>query len=209
MGKSHEGLAFSALRRSRADGGLFSTEDVEKQFRGAVRDIIFLEGERDRADLVAADAYEYAYSGMQSLRRLYEEEQRRTAQLEADYATLRTKCSGHIERLTRQLKQKDAEVEQARKEAKNPAQEEETQCKLAETTRQRDEAVRKREEVASKYDTVAKQLESTQKELEEVWQARVELQAGLKLMSELRDGHRNGEQRAQEEVARLNDQVRF
>ena len=175
------------------------TEALEKQFEDAVRDIIFLEGERNRADLVAADSFEFAYSGMQSLRRLYEEEQRHTAQLEADYSTLKTKCTEHIEHLTQQLKQREVEVERARKEAKNPAQEEalaRTRRELAEMTRQRDEAVRKREEVASEYEEVAKELASTKKELEETRKARVDLQSGLKRMIELRNGHRNGEMRA-------------
>lgn len=186
------------------------TEALEKEFQEAVHDIIFLEGERDRANLLAADSYECAYSGMQSLHRLYEEEERHTAQLEADYSTLKTKCTEHIAHLTQQLKQREVEVEQARKEAKNPAQEEalaRTRRELAEATRQRDEAVGKREEVASKYESVAKELASTKEELEETRKARVDLQSGLKHMIELRDGHRDGEMRAQGEIARLHDQV--
>ncbi|GAA5883219.1 hypothetical protein JCM3774_001937 [Rhodotorula dairenensis] len=184
---------------------------VSKDLHEAVREIVLVEDERDGADLVAADSFEYACAGLQSLRRLYEAEQHHTKQLQDDYSILKSTCMAQIKKLEQELKEKEAEVATARRDAQDPARAEtltETQRKLAITERERDEAVRAHRQAVSEHKAAVDELKSTQKDRDENRKARADLQAGLKRMIELRDTYKAGETRAQEEVGVLKEQLK-
>lgn len=169
-----------------------------------------VEDERDRADLVAADSFEYACAGLQSLRRLYQEEQCHTKKLQDDYKTLKLTCSEHITKLGLDFKQKEAEVERVRSVAPDLAMGATlsmTQRRLADTTARCAEAVRARQETVAQQTFFADELDVARKELAANRKVIADLRVGLKRMMELRDWCKVGETRAKEEVAGLKDKV--
>lgn len=105
-------------------------DSLKRDLADAVREIVHVEGERCRSDSVAVDSFEYALSGMQSLRRLFEEEQRHSSDLEADYAKLKTTCSDRIKQLEQVLRARDTELEEAKKVGEGQAAERAAQDEL-------------------------------------------------------------------------------
>ncbi|GAA5982969.1 hypothetical protein JCM10908_006854 [Rhodotorula pacifica] len=181
-------------------------ETVAKNFQEAVREIVYVEDERDQANMVAADSFEYAYSGLLSLRRLYEEEQRHTKQLEEDHDTLRSAYTNRLEELGQELKRKNRELEQSRQEGKESERGEQVaqlQLQLSQTTGQRDDALHERDKALLERDKAIKKLEGVREELAEANKRRDKWQAGARLVLEQRNAHEAAEARAQADLAML------